>query len=54
MLEESSNNQNNNSYSETTNISQKNIVCKDGFCSLSNHKDISKRDDNDTNIFEPI
>ena len=54
MLKESSNSQNKNSYSETINISKENIICKDGFCSLPNHKEISKQGKNDMNLFDPI
>ena len=54
MLEESSKNHNKNSYAETANISNKKIICKDGFCSLPNHKEISKQGKNDMNLFDPI
>ena len=54
MLKESSSNHNKNSYSETTNIAKENIICKDGFCSLPNQKEITKKDKNDINFFDPI
>ena len=54
MLRESSKKQNNNSYSETNNIAKENLVCKDGFCSLPNKKEISKQDKKDMNFFDPI
>ena len=54
MLEESSNNINENAYSKTANIANKNIICKDGFCSLPNQKEMSKRNKNDINLFDPI
>ena len=54
MLKESSNNQNKNTYSETTNIAKENMICKDGFCSLPNQKSIFKKDKNDMNLFDPI
>ncbi len=54
MLKESSNNHNDNKFSETTNITKENIVCKDGFCSLPNKKNISKQDIDDINMFDPI
>ena len=54
MLKESSNNHNKNTYSETTNIANENIICKDGFCSLTNQKEISKQDENNMNLFDPI
>ena len=46
MLKESSNNDNKNSYSETTNIAKEKLICKDGFCSLPNQKNISKQNKN--------
>jgi len=54
MLKESSNNHNKNIYPENTNIENKNIICKDGFCSLPNQDEISKQDSNDMNLFDPI
>ena len=54
MLKESSNNNNKNSYSETTNITKENMICKDGFCSLPNQKNITKQDKNEMNLFDPI
>ena len=54
MLKESSNNHNKNTYQENTNISNENVICKDGFCSLPNRKEISKQDKNDINLFDPI
>ena len=54
MLKESSNNHNKNIFSETTNIAKEKMICKDGFCSLPNQKDISKQDTNEMNLFDPI
>ena len=54
MLKESSNNNNKNTLSETTNIAKEKMICKDGFCSLPNQKEITKQDKNDINIFDPI
>ena len=54
MLKESSSNHNKNTCSETTNISKENMICKDGFCSLPNQKEISKQNENDMNLFDPI
>ena len=54
MLEETSNNQNKNSFSETTNIANEKMICKDGFCSLPNRKDIPKQNKSDLNLFDPI
>ena len=54
MLKKSSNNHNENTYSETINISKEKMICKDGFCSLPNQKEISKQYTNDMNLFDPI
>ena len=54
MLEDSSNNHNKNTYVEIENIENKKIICKDGFCSLPDQKDISKKDKKDINLFDPI
>ena len=54
MLKESSNNNNKNTFSETTNIAKEEMICKDGFCSLTNQKEIAKQDTNDLNLFDPI
>ena len=54
MLKEPSNNHNKNKFSETKNITKEKMICKDGFCSLPNQKEISKQDTNDMNLFDPI
>ena len=54
MLKQSSKNQNKNSFSNTTNIAKEKMICKDGFCSLPNQKEISKQDTNELNLFDPI
>ena len=54
MLKESSNKDNKNIFSETKSIAKEKMVCKDGFCSLPNQKEISKKDPNDINLFDPI
>ena len=54
MLKEPPNNHNKNNLSETTNIAKEKMSCKDGFCSLPNQKEISKKDINDINLFDPI
>ena len=54
MLKNSSNYNNKNTFSETTNIAKEKMVCKDGFCSLPNQKEISNKDTNDMNLFDPI
>ena len=54
MLEETSNNHNKSTFSELGNITKEKMICKDGFCSLPNQKEISKHDANDNNLFDPI
>ena len=54
MLSKSSNHHNKNKFSETTNLAKEKMICKDGFCSLPNQKDISKQDANEMNLFDPI
>ena len=54
MLKESSNNNNKNIFSETSSIPKEKIICKDGFCSLPNQKEISKQEKNELNLFDPI
>ena len=52
MLKESS--KNNNTFPETKNMLKEGMICKDGFCSLPNQKEISKKGTNDMNLFDPI
>ena len=54
MLKESSNDHSKNTYPENTNFDNKNIICKDGFCTLPNQKEISKQEKKDINLFDPI
>ena len=54
MLKESSTNNNENTFSDTKNMMKKEMLCKDGFCSLPNQKEISKKRGNDMNLFDPI
>jgi len=54
MLKESSNNNNKKIFSENISISKQKMICKDGFCSLSNQDEIPKKDSNDMNLFDPI
>tara|TARA_Y100001970_G_C13486580_1_gene486947 strand:- start:289 stop:453 length:165 start_codon:yes stop_codon:yes gene_type:complete len=54
MQNESLNNSKNKSYSQNIKIKKENIICKDGFCSLSNHNKISNIDKDDMNLFDPI
>ena len=54
MLKESSKDYDKKKYSEAASINKESIICKDGFCSLTNQKEISKPDANDINLFDPI
>jgi len=54
MLNQSLNNNNTNTFTENTKITKEKMICKDGFCSLPNHKENSKKDPNDMNLFDPI
>ena len=54
MLKKSTNNNDNNIFSETTSIAKEKMICKDGFCSLANKDEIPKQDSNDINLFDPI
>ena len=54
MIQESTNNHDDNKFSETTNIAKEKMICKDGFCSLPNQDEILKQDSNDMNLFDPI
>ena len=54
MLKESSNNHNKNAFPETAKITKEKMICKDGFCSLPNQKEILRKDTKDINIFDPI
>ena len=54
MLQESSNNNNKNIFSETKSIEKEKMICKDGFCSLPNRDELPKQDSNDMNLFDPI
>ena len=54
MLKETSNNNNKNIFSKTNSISKEKMICKDGFCSLPDKKEVSKQNTNDINLFDPI
>jgi len=54
MLKETSNKNNNNTFSETKDISKEKMICKDGFCSLPNQKEIPKKNNSNMNLFDPI
>ena len=54
MLKETSNNNNKIIFSETTDIAEEKMICKDGFCSLPNQDESPKQDSTDMNLFDPI
>ena len=54
MLKESSNNNNKNTFSESTSIVKEKMICKDGFCSLPNRDELPKQDSNEMNLFDPV
>jgi len=54
MLKDSSNNNNKNSFSKNTTFTKEKMICKDGFCSLPNQKELPKQDSNGVNLFDPI
>ena len=54
MLKESSNNNNKSIFSEAASIAKEKMICKDGFCSLPNQKEVTKLNANDSNLFDPI
>ena len=53
MQIESSNNSNEKNFSQPLKIEKENIVCKDGFCSISNPNQ-NNNIKNDINLFDPI
>ena len=54
MLQKSPKSHNKNSFSEITSTPEDKMICKDGFCSLPNQKEIPKKDPNNMNLFDPI
>ena len=54
MIKESSNNHNKKRLSEAVNFEKEKMICKDGFCSLPNQKEMSKQGTNNMNLFDPI
>ena len=54
MHNQSLNHTNDKSYSQDIKIKKENVICKDGFCSLSNNNEISNIDKDDINLFDPI
>ena len=54
MQSESSNTSNKNIFSNPLKNKKEDIICKDGFCSISNHKDNSNIKKDDIGFFDPI
>ena len=54
MLQKSSKSQNKNTFSGITSTPKDKMICKDGFCSIPNQKEIQKKDINKINLFDPI
>ena len=54
MQNKSSNISEDQNYIKPKEVNKENIICKDGFCSIPNNKEISKINKGDINIFEPI
>ena len=54
MQIESSNNSKDNSFSQSLNIEEENIICKDGFCTLPNQNQNQDTSKNNVNLFDPI
>ena len=51
---ESSHNSDEKTFSQPLKIDKENIICKDGFCSITNQNDNSTIDKSDINLFDPI
>ena len=54
MQIESSNNSKEKEFSQSLKIEKENIICKDGFCTLSSQNDNPSIKKNKANIFDPI
>ena len=54
MQIEPSDNSNEKSFSHAINIQKENIICKDGFCSITNPNEDTKINRRDDNFFDPI
>ena len=54
MQIESSNNSKEKEISQSLKIESKNIICKDGFCSLPSQNENSNIKKNKVNLFDPI
>ena len=54
MQIESSNNSKEITFSESLKVKKENIICKDGFCTLSNSNKNQSDSKNNVNLFDPI
>mgnify|MGYP001380814121 CR=1 FL=1 len=45
---------NETNYDQPLKIEKDNIICKDGFCVISNNDESRKVNQNDLNLFDPI
>ena len=54
MQSKSSNTSNQKTFSQPLNSEKENIICKDGFCSISNIQKTSKVNKDDMNLFDPV
>ena len=54
MQIESSNNSEENDFSQSLKIEKENIICKDGFCKLPSQNENPSIQKNTVNLFDPI
>ena len=54
MSNKSSDNSNEKLSSQPLKIEKKNVVCKDGFCSITNQNENPKLNKRNINLFDPI
>ena len=54
MQIESSNNSKDNEFSQSLKNEKENIICKDGFCTLTNQNKNPNIIENNINLFDPI
>ena len=54
MQTESTNNSNEKNFSQSLRNGKKNIICKDGFCTLPSSNENPSIIENNVNLFDPI
>ena len=54
MQTESSNTSNEKDNFQPLKIEKENVICKDGFCSITSQKESSRIDKDDISLFDPI